>query len=372
MKQIVLIICFFFSAWSSADAQLIDNVSREVKIKVIGYDSVAIPLNENFELIEDSCSQIIRYGHLNFDTHKFKGKVIDVSRTDPNLALTEGYYSSQGLKEGKFIARFLNGKLQASGNFKNDVFDGKWEVFYDDGHPHITFESTPGDVKIIDMWDNKSTKVIDNGKGNYEISLGDLYWSGKLLDGKPTGQWKMMRTDDKAKRVVATENFKNGSFQKGTGILGSYDNSSKIVLIAADLLPFINAELLMLSSAPCYGVKKKHIVNAQYEDRYSSFTAQIARATTGVLSYADYSANNITSLVLRGEFSNKGNISHLTADTYGANPAVMKLLKELMRIPKLQPATVDGVPVAQKFVITYEISVGSYSFNYKFLPIETE
>ena len=182
----------------------------------------------------------------------------------------------------------------------------------------------------------------------------------------------MIRTDDKAKRVVGTESFKNGSFQTGTGILGAYNNSSKIVLIAADLLPFINAELLTLSSEPCSATKKKHFVNAQYEDRFISLTGEISRATYGSIINDIYTTNNISTLVLRGEISDKGNVSHLTADTYGGNPAVMELLKELMRIRKMQPATLDGVPVAQKFILTYDISLGTYNFSYKLLPVETK
>ena len=165
MKKLILSTCLLVFILPFTNAQIVDNVSRQVKIRVIGYDSVAIPLNENFELIEDSCSQIIRYGHLNFDTYKFKGKITDVSQANPNLVLTQGIYSNEGSKEGEFVANFLNGKLQARGNFKNDVPDGKWEVFYDDGNPHITFESAGSDVKIIDVWDDKKNKVVDNGNG---------------------------------------------------------------------------------------------------------------------------------------------------------------------------------------------------------------
>jgi hypothetical protein len=41
-------------------------------------------------------------------------------------------------------------------------------------------------------------------------------------------------------------------------------------------------------------------------------------------------------------------------------------------LPALEPATIDGKPIAQKFRITITFDNGQYSFKYIFLPIESE
>ena len=165
-------------------------LKRTFRFNFINKDSIHLALSENFEMIEDSCSQITRYGHLNMMERKFTGKFKDVSRLNPTLILTEGNYSADGLKDGTFISRNLNGNVQSKGNFTKNKFDGRWEIYYDDGKPKLTFEANGKDIKIIDSWDAKGVKTIDNGNGNYQLDLEDIYWKGKLVNGKPDGTWK--------------------------------------------------------------------------------------------------------------------------------------------------------------------------------------
>ncbi len=141
-------------------------VKRSVNFNFITKDSVNLPLNANFELIETDCSQITRYAHLNMMQRKFMGKFKDVSRANPQLVVAEGNYTADGLKEGSFISHYLNGNLQTKGNFKNNLFDGHWELYYEDGKPQLTFEANGTDIKIIDSWDAKGVKIINNGNGN--------------------------------------------------------------------------------------------------------------------------------------------------------------------------------------------------------------
>lgn len=120
----------------------------------------------------------------------FLANLKDVSQLNPELVLTEGNYTSDGLKDGYFITHYLNGNLQAKGNFKSNAYDGKWEMYYDDGKPKLTFEANGKEIKINDAWDAKGVKIVTDGKGVYRINLGTIYWKGKLLNGKPDGTWR--------------------------------------------------------------------------------------------------------------------------------------------------------------------------------------
>src|SRR6187402_2731568 len=196
MKLFFIALAANIFAGISVSAQIPKNfpVTRNVRFNFITKDSVNLSLSNEFDLIEDSCSVIIRYGHLNMQQRKFTGRFKDVSKLNPQLVVAEGNYTADGLKDGSFISRYLNGNLQTKGNFKNNKLDGKWEMYYDDGKPKLTFEANGIDIKII-----------DNGKGNYLVDLGELYWKGKLVNGKPDGTWKAMLTDDATNATIISE-----------------------------------------------------------------------------------------------------------------------------------------------------------------------
>lgn len=127
--------------------------TRHISFRTVDQDSVSLPLNEGYFLIEDSCAQIIRNCRFNFTTKRFHGKFSDVSKANPALIVSTGTYSDDGLKNGLFTSWYLNGKLQARGDFKDDKYAGKWEMYYNDGKPELTFEVTDGNIVINDAWD---------------------------------------------------------------------------------------------------------------------------------------------------------------------------------------------------------------------------
>ena len=220
---------------------------RNVRFKILGKDSVNLALNYQFNMIEDSCSQVIRYGHMNMANRKFYGKIKDVSKLDPKIVLTEGNYTADGLKDGYFITHYLNGNLEAKGTFKNNQNDGDWEIFYADGKPMITFTANEKDIKIIDVWDAKGNKTVNSGTGNYRIDLEGIYWKGKLLNGKPDGTWRAANPEDAANITLVSETYKEGLFKKGTTALGSYNDAPRLALVPPNKLPFTNAESLMIA-----------------------------------------------------------------------------------------------------------------------------
>jgi hypothetical protein len=376
LKPLILTTGILFCA-ALAHAQFMGTTiaTRNINIDFINRDSVNLSLNENFELVDDSCAQIVRYGRLNMLQRKFKGKVKDVSRANPQLVLTEGFYTENGLKEGPFITRFLSGKLQARGNFKNGAYDGKWEIFYDGDKPQLTFEANGWDVKIINMWDEKGNKIIDNGNGNYRSAPGDLVWKGKLLNGKPDGTWKAVSINNGAETTIITENFKNGVFKKGSGMIPTYTDSSRIMLVAPDLLPFNKAEMMRVSMTYCNGTSMytvKKGVNAKYGNGFDSFNKQIQDLMPDAFKNVNIRTLGFSELLFKGEIATSGKIIEITPQSHQTDAFVRTLTRQLQKLPYLEPATVDGKPVTQKFTINFTFSDGMYQFNYSLLPIEVK
>jgi hypothetical protein len=343
---------------------------RNIRFSTIGKDSVNLALNHQFNMIEDSCSQVIRYGHMNMFTRKFFGKIKDVSKLDPKIVLTEGNYTADGLKDGYFITHYLNGNLEAKGNFKNDQYDGNWEIYYADGKPMMTFTANGNDIKIIDVWDAKGNKTINNGNGNYRVDLEGLYWKGKLLNGKPDGTWKAANPEDATNITLVSETYKEGLFKKGTNALGNYTDAPQLTLVPPNKLPFTNAETFMIALVGCDGVNLhgKHVVNAQYNGGLNSFTENISRIVWPYLQKVNLQSFENT-LIINGEVNESGRVTNLRADNAFNSDLARGMVRELNALPYLQPATVDGKPTKQKFNITFNFSRGLYSFTYTFLAI---
>jgi hypothetical protein len=275
MKQFLIALVLILSgvairAQSDTNQSLLSYTKHTVQITFIGQDSINLPLNSDFELIEESCSQITRYGHYNQYQKFFYGPFRDVSVENPKLILTEGTYTLDGLKDGYFTMRYLNGNLQAKGSFKDDKYDGKWELYYDTGKPKLVFEANGKEIKIIDAWDAKGARIVDNGKGTYTADLDGIYWKGKLVDGKPDGAWRARLTDDVTNTDRLVERYKKGVFQDGKGMTGDYNDKPKLELVAKELFPFVKAEYMHVG-APCGSVKSKHLVNAQYKNGLDMF-----------------------------------------------------------------------------------------------------
>lgn len=370
MKYLLLYLLFYF-VWNQSVAQ---ETTRNIRFKTfdIDRDSVVLPLNRNYYLIEDSCSEISRHAHFNFEKKIFFGKFRDVSRLDSNLVVAEGTYNNDGLKDGEFISRYLNGKLQAKGNFKNNQYDGKWEMYYEDGKPQLTFEVVDGVIHIADAWKVDGSKTVDKGNGNYSSEIDNVIWKGKLLNGRPDGTWNLVSAEDINESAISTEHFKKGEFKSGA--IGEIEyNNSRMMLVSPYKLPFLNIERMLISPTPCNGSPSKHIVDAQFPGGFESLSDAIKNAVSLYLGSTRFSTLS-GNVFIEGEVSDRGDFVKLRAKSVTfrqllAEDLAQGIISRFSTIPRLHPATIDGKPVNQKFVIVFNFGNSSYQFKYRFLPI---
>ncbi|MES2267281.1 MAG: hypothetical protein V4520_10995 [Bacteroidota bacterium] len=366
--KLYLIIFLAVLCCYSASAQDTDPIERTIQLEFIKGDSTRLGLNEEFNLIEDNCSQMFRYGHINMQQRKFTGPFKDVRHDNPNLIITQGAYSTDGLKEGPFIINYLDGTPQARGSFKHDKFDGKWEVFYNTGKPLMTFDASGADIKIIDVWDEKGKKAVDNGNGTYRSDMGFMYWKGKLLNGRPDGKWKSKKTTDDSDLTAEVYNL--GAFKKGTTSFNEYTDAPRMVLVSPTLFLFIGAERFNMSQFGCgFSNKQKKIVTASYSGGLNSFTERISEAISSYLNTINIKSYD-EQLTIEGEISETGNLAKLKAVNPFNIDISQRLINKLYMLPRLTPATIDGKPAVEGFTISMVFQNGIYRFSYRFLPIK--
>lgn len=346
------------------------DAGRHINIIPLAKDSVIIPFSGNYTLIEDSCAEILRYAKFDNDTRIFTGKFKDVRKDNPSIVLAEGNYDEDGLKDGDFTAYYPDGKLQAKGSFKDDNYAGRWDFYYPDGKPEINFEVIAGKINIINSWDEKHNKNVDNGRGVYQArGLYNYYWRGNIVKGRPDGIWKMINVNNPDMAPIMTERFKNNVFIIGGNASMNYSDSSHITLVKPDKLPFIMGEKMRISPYRCVlmPILKNNYVSATYPGGTDAFSEDIKSVISSFIENDIRGFYKGLSFSIEGEISEKGFLVNLK--TSSSENVARKILMQLPQLQALKPATIDGKPVKQNFKIEFNIDSRGYSFHYNFLSL---
>lgn len=359
------IFCLLISTYVIAQ-----DAPRMVRFRTMRNDSINLALNNDYQIIEDTCATIIRYAHYSPAKRVFFGKFKDVSKQNPSLVLSEGNYTADGLKDGEFISYYPNGNLQSKGNFKQNKYDGKWEINYDNGKPQMTFEADNGVIKVINVWNEKGIKTVDNGKGNFEANLGTIAWTGKLDNGLPDGNWKAYRVGDPAKSTLIKELFKKGVFEKGATAMGEYTNASRIVLVIPDFVPYVTAEKMTVSPTSCGVVKKQAVTYAQYQGGSRAYSDEIGRLVSAYLRTVDIAPYN-DQLEITGVVSKNGLVYNLRYTNAFNEDIARGIINQLRKLPGLQPGTADGKPVEQNITFSFTFQLGRYTYTWRILPVKS-
>lgn len=365
MKKLLL----FYSLSIFSIAASAQGVQRHVNFNPIDNDSLNMSLNSAYNLIEDSCAEIIRHTRFNFETRKFRGRFSDVSKQNPQVVLNEGNYSDDGLKDGLFIMRYPSGTIMARGTYKNDLFSGRWDMFYEDGKPELTFEATDDVCTIIDAWDSHGNKTLDKGNGSYKADLSFFYWKGKLVNGRPDGTWKMYGANNKNGEATSTEHFKKGEFEYGESVLGKYTGASRITLVSTVGFQFLNAEKMYMG-APCGSpaITSHVVVDSHFKSGITSFKYHLQDALTNYIKGKNLSEIE-GSFFIVGDVDLTGHIVNLVKGGGYIADIERGVINIIESLPQLIPATVDGKPIVQQFKISLEVSRSGYSGSFQFLPI---
>lgn len=360
---------FCFTHTKAQAATLQQQPVRSIHYQWIDKDSVKLSLNNNFELIEDSCASILRYARLDTTLGKFVGHIKDVSRANPNVILTDGTYDKAGNKQGLFVTHFANGQLEARGNFIKNKFDGKWELYYDDGKPRMFFEVHDYDIQLTDYWDPSGNKTVDNGRGKYRFNVSQIYWEGHLIDGRPVGPWYAYKSG-KDDPPIMTEMYKLGVFQVGRSPSGKeYKDAARMELVSADLLPFTRAEALSPSAIPC-GAKISNIVHPQYKGGLDAYNALLSEEVHNALRATDLKQFDGNTFSVTGIVDEKGRLTDLKAVNSFNEVISNKLIQVLKGMPGLEPIMTDGSRAKVSVRFNFIFSGSFCNFNYVFTTVD--
>jgi hypothetical protein len=116
-------------------------------------------------------------------------------------------------------------------------------------------------------------------------------------------------------------------------------------------------------------VSFKQIVDAHYKYGKAAFYQQIKELVTDLVIGTDFKLYH-SDIEFTGEVSEKGEIllSNYKSDM---NPGMaVSLEKRLMKLPNLEPALVNGNPVAQKIEFKFRFLSGFYRFGYRLVPLQ--
>jgi antitoxin component YwqK of YwqJK toxin-antitoxin module len=260
------IICFILSLlmFSIAKSQpKSSDIAAQIPIitinaRLVDKDSVIIPFDQNYWIVQDSCTQIIRHGHYNFKNKTFVGKFTDVKKDDTTQIVAQGSYTKYRLKDGVFLVNYMDGKLKysgeftagkytgswkwyypngvlkAAGSFKDDKYIGTWSFYYDNGNPQLSFDVENGKCLIENSWNPDGSKSVNNGNGYYSANIenSSYGWYGKITSRLPDSIWEYR--DYSRNVVIANETYNTGKFFIGTamfnGVTNSYSDESHISL----------------------------------------------------------------------------------------------------------------------------------------------
>ena len=173
--RLLLLVTWFLPATAQTE--------RTVPIRMLQNDSVALPLNNQWQLIEDDCSSMTRYGHLNVQKKTFWGPFHDVSKINPAIILAEGTYSKEGLLEGALVIRNIDGDLMVEGNYHEGKAIGSWLLYSNGGQKCLEYQVSPNGWRVKSAWDANGKLSAQDGNGVFRSEMSGQIWEGKIENG---------------------------------------------------------------------------------------------------------------------------------------------------------------------------------------------
>ncbi len=205
--------------------------------------------DEQYFLVDQNCEfrMYTRVTKYDKDRGGFNGFFTDYYNNDIP-ALTGEY--EQGRKNGIFKGFYDTGKRKFIINFKNDIPEGSCHYFYPSGEPWVNLNYKDGTPYLLDYWNEKGKKKVDDGKGLFEFDqtvhdfnefgFKSVKFKGRVKDGRPNGAWDAYLTYPKG----ADELIGNEYFSKGRFVYADYSFPKNLApgTSMVKLTPFFNSD----------------------------------------------------------------------------------------------------------------------------------
>jgi hypothetical protein len=131
-----------------------------------------------------------------------------------------------GMLTGLAKFYYSNGRVKEAGKYIRDKRAGIWKYYYDNGNLCTILHFMGDSTFVVQTYSRGGTIKVANGNGFYKNMYSPSIQyeiSGKLVNGKPDGEWKINNGE------YGTEQFKNGVLIKGVDDKGKmYTNKSMV------------------------------------------------------------------------------------------------------------------------------------------------
>lgn len=123
-----------------------------------------------------------------------------------------------GYPIGEEINYYENGNKQSSSFYEDKHRTGKYTEWFENGNLkqegfyNPEKPNTKEHYQVVTIWNEKGTKMIENGNGTYEVDSDEIHEKGNYKDGLKHGFWKFT---NKKRNYFYEEEYKNGEFQLG-------------------------------------------------------------------------------------------------------------------------------------------------------------
>jgi TonB family protein len=147
-------------------------------------------------------------------------------KSDKKLSGKDGGYLI-----GEAIDYFENGNKRSATFFENKKQDGKFSLWYENGKLKEEGQYNPDKVGtsqhylVTNMWNEKGTKMVENGNGMYEINSDKIHEKGEYKNGVKNGVWTLT-----TKKNSYVEEYREGDFIKGQLTDENGDKNEYLVL----------------------------------------------------------------------------------------------------------------------------------------------
>lgn len=150
---------------------------------------------------------------------------------------------NRNYQDGFWKTYYENGQPESEGNYKKGELKGIWQNYHTDGQLAEEIEYLSDDkVLIVNVWDKDAKQIVKDGNGHFKTydENGNLYLTGKVLDGKRKGKWNTYYSngsiqeegtwnDDEYLINNVWDPEGNQNIENGNGTYISYLNNSEII-----------------------------------------------------------------------------------------------------------------------------------------------
>jgi hypothetical protein len=338
-------------------------------VRVVQADSVHLFYSADYGMVQPACAVVRR--HVRLDASgSFQGRFRDYQVAGDSL-LQAGTYE-HGKKQGPFQSYHPNGRLAARGQYVADQPSGLWQYWYASGQQRqVLHFGDAGLVKVVDAWAEDGQPTVSNGAGSWQGVSGPYRLGGPVLQGRPDGRWEAKSPNGS---VVLAETFAGGQFKSGRqfvsmpGTQPTYKDASRLSLVETPAFQAAEAFRLLPPCQPKLAAgaaaTNGNFAPAAYKQGMSAYTELLWVRLRPVMNTATGLGEYYGVLTFAVRLDAAGNWATEPEEVQGTSEAAAKELLAIMRrLPRWQPAQLDGRPVASRVAVTFRAIRPTYNLS---------